>query len=259
VAPDGYDASAYPRFSVTVDVVILSVVDGRLHVLLLQRRDEPFAGSWALPGGFKRPDETLDEAARRELLEETGVDAPKHLSQFGAFGDPGRDPRDNIVTIAYLAVTPDIGRIIAGDEALVAGLVPVEEVVTGERVMAFDHERIVRDAIERAAEQLEDTDLATAFVGPRFTLSELQSVYEAVWGDQLDPANFRRSLAQPMLISEYVVPTGERADVGPKGGRPPELFEAGEAWGDVGSPVRRTRRKPRPSENPPEGRQKGRS
>ena len=103
-APIGYDPSQFPAFAVTVDVVILTMSEGRLHVLLVCRGEAPFEGMWAIPGGFKRPAETLDEAARRELTEETGVDAASLLTQFGAYGDPERDPRMNVVTIAYLAV-----------------------------------------------------------------------------------------------------------------------------------------------------------
>jgi 8-oxo-dGTP diphosphatase len=102
--PPGYDASTFPAFAVTVDVVILTMADGVLHVLLVRRGEEPFKGMWAIPGGFKRPEETLDEAARRELSEETGVDVPSLLTQFGAYGDPGRDPRMNVVTVAYLGL-----------------------------------------------------------------------------------------------------------------------------------------------------------
>jgi 8-oxo-dGTP diphosphatase len=240
--PKGYDNSAYPTFSVTVDVVILSVVDGQLMVLLVQRKADPYEGAWALPGGFKTPDETFDEAAARELREETGAVAPKHLAQFGAYGDPGRDPRGNVVTIGYLAVTAEVGEIEAGSDAEKAGLWSVADVFGGEVELAFDHERILRDAVEQARDQLEGTDLATAFVGPRFTLSELQSVYEAIWGDELDTANFRRSLSMPSPSADYVVATNERAAVGPKGGRPPELFEAGEGWSE-GSPVKRTKRR----------------
>ena len=107
--PVGYDASQFPSFAVTVDVVVLTVSDGRLHVLLVRRGVAPFEGLWAIPGGFKRPAETLDEAAKRELVEETGVDGASLLTQFGAYGDPERDPRMNVVTIAYLAVLREIG------------------------------------------------------------------------------------------------------------------------------------------------------
>ena len=240
--PEGYDASNYPTFAVTVDVVIMSVVDGQLMVLLVRRQADPYEGAWALPGGFKHPDESLDAAAFRELREETGVDAPKHLAQFGAYGDPGRDPRGNVVTVAYLAVTPEVGRIEAGTDADDARLWPLGDVLDGGLDLAFDHDRILCDAVERARDQLEGSDLATAFVGPTFTLSELQSVYEAIWDDELDTANFRRSLSMTPPDSSYVVSTGERAAAGPKGGRPPELFSAGDAWSD-GSPVRRSKRR----------------
>lgn len=267
-SPDGYDAGDHPAFAVTVDVVILSMLEGRLHVLLVRRHADPYAGAWALPGGFKRPDETLDEAAARELREETGVVAPRHLVQFATYGDPGRDPRGNVVTIAYLAVTPEVGEIVAGSDADAARLWPVTSAVA-ELDLAFDHRRILADAIDRAAEQLEQTDLATAFVGPTFTLSELQNVYEQLWDEPIDAANFRRSLAvspappaAPPAASParaggaastprsmppadepdgYVAPTGERAKSSPRGGRPPELFRAGSAWKQI-PPIRRTRR-----------------
>lgn len=279
-APAGYDASAFPSFAVTVDVVILTMVDGRLHVLLVRRTADPYGGAWALPGGFKRPDETLDEAARRELHEETGVTAPSHLAQFGAYGDPGRDPRTNVVTIGYLAVTTEVGDVIAGSDADDARLWPVTEAIQRLK-LAFDHRQILSDAIDRAADRLEQTDLATAFVGPTFTLSELQNVYEELWDADIDPANFRRSLAVPPPAAaaapravrdggasappapaaqsagaapsapaappaprapapSYVEATGERAEPGPRGGRPPELFRAGAAWKEQ-PPLRRPR------------------
>jgi 8-oxo-dGTP diphosphatase len=249
--PDGYDSSAFGSFAVTVDVVILAVVDAQLQVLLVRRKADPYEGAWALPGGFKNPDETLDEAARRELREETGVDAPRHLTQFGAYGDPGRDPRTNVVTIAYLAVTPEVGEIIAGSDADDAALWPVSEFIDGPIDLAFDHERILRDAIDRAADELDNTDLATAFVGPTFTLSELQNVYEALWGDDLDAANFRRSLSPPTTSATptsnalFIEPTGERAAAGPRGGRPAAIYRASAAW-ETGSPVKRSRKRKNP-------------
>jgi 8-oxo-dGTP diphosphatase len=217
--PPGYDPSEYPAFAVTVDVVILTMSEGLLHVLLVQRGEEPFQGMWAVPGGFKRPTETLDEAARRELSEETGVDVPSLLTQFGAYGDPERDPRTNVVTVAYVAVLRDVGAIVAGTD------------------LAFDHIQIVRDAIERVRVELEVSGVATAFVGTTFTLAELRTVYEAVWGVQLDAANFRRSIAE----GDWVIPTGRRARPGPAGGRPAELFKAGRAW-NRGGPIHRLRR-----------------
>ena len=247
-SPESYQAGEYPSFAVTVDNVILTMVDGRLHVLLVQRQDDPYAKAWALPGGFKRPDETLDQAAARELDEETGVSAPAHLAQLGAYGDPGRDPRTNVVTVAYLAVTPDVGQITAGSDAADAKLWPLVEALDS-LDLAFDHKEILSDAIERAAEQLEQTDLATAFVGPTFTLSELQNVYEELWDTDINAANFQRAVRGTARTSPdslaYVEATGERASSTSRGGRPPELYRPGPAWKDQ-PPIRRPRNgKPR--------------
>ncbi len=192
--PPNYDPAQFPAFAVTVDVVILTMFEGRLHVLLVRRGVPPYEGMWAIPGGFKRPTETLDEAAERELLEETGVDGEALLRQFGAYGDPGRDPRMNVVTVAYLAVLRDEGAIVAGTDAAHAALVPVSDILEERIELAFDHLRIVRDAVERVRVELEVAGIATALVGTTFTMAELRAVYEAIWGVQLDAANFRRSL-----------------------------------------------------------------
>jgi len=238
VTPSNYDPSSFPAFAVTVDVVILTMSEGTLHVLLVRRGEAPFEGMWAIPGGFKRPDETLHDAARRELAEETGVDAAGLLTQFGAYGDPARDPRLNVVTVAYLAVLRDVGAVVAGTDAAEAALVPVCDVLNGKIEPAFDHLRIIRDAIERVRVELEVTGIATAFVGATFTLAELRAVYEAVWGVQLDAANFRRSV---VAEDGWVIPTGRRARPGPAGGRPAELYRPGEAW-DHGGPIHRNQR-----------------
>jgi ADP-ribose pyrophosphatase len=223
---------------VTVDVVILTMSEGTLHVLLVRRGEAPFQGMWAIPGGFKRPTETLDEAAKRELSEETGVDAASLPTQFGAYGDPERDPRMNVVTIAYLAVLRDVGAVVAGSDAADASLVPVSAVTTGKIDLAFDHLRIVRDAVERVRIELEVSGIAAAFVGATFTLAELRAVYEAVWGVQLDAANFRRSI---VADDGWVIPTGRRAQPGSTGGRPAELYRAGRAW-NHGGPIHRLQR-----------------
>ncbi len=233
--PKDYDPSIFPSFAVTVDVVILTMSGTRLDVLLVRRGEEPFQGEWAIPGGFKRPSETLDEAAKRELSEETGVEAASLLTQFGAYGDPGRDPRMNVVTVAYLAVLRDVGAVAAGTDAADAALVPVSAVLKGTIDLAFDHHRIVGDAVERVRAELEVSGIATAFVGTTFTLSELRAVYEAVWGVQLDAANFRRSV---VAEEGWVIPTGHRTRPGRAGGRPAELYRAGRAW-NHGGPIRR--------------------
>jgi 8-oxo-dGTP diphosphatase len=236
--PSDYDASQYPAFAVTVDVVILTMSEGMLHAVLVCRGEAPFEGMWAIPGGFKRPNETLDEAARRELAEEAGVDAASLLTQFGAYGDPGRDPRMNVVTVGYVAVLRDVGEVAGGSDAAAAALLPVADVLNGRIDLAFDHQKIVRDALERVRHELEVSGLATAFVGETFTLAELRAVYEAVWDTELDAANFRRSV---VADDRWVIPTGERAQPGPVGGRPAELYRAGEAW-ENGGPIHRAPR-----------------
>ncbi len=237
-APPDYDPSRFPAFAVTVDVVILTMRKGVLQVLLVRRGQAPFEGMWAIPGGFKRPTETLDEAAKRELLEETAVDAATLLTQFGAYGDPGRDPRMNVVTVAYVAVLRDVGAVVAGTDAAEASLMPVSALLEGRVELAFDHLRIVRDAVERVRAELESSSVATAFVGDTFTLSELRAVYQAVWDVELDSANFRRSITAE---DEWVIPTGHRARPGPAGGKPAELYRAGRAWRH-GGPIRRPQR-----------------
>src|SRR4029079_1242599 len=232
-----YDPSEFPAFAVTVDVVVLTMAKGRLQVLLVQRGVDPFAGMWAIPGGFKRPDETLDEAARRELHEETGVDGSALLRQFGAYGDPGRDPRMNVVTVAYVAVIRDIGTPAASTDAAAAALIPVDDALVGKVELAFDHARILGDAVERVRTDLELTGSATAFLPPAFTLAELRSVYEAVWDVHFDAANFRKRV---LADEGWVIPTGKRARPGSSGGKPAELYRAGRRW-KQGSPVRRRR------------------
>jgi len=229
-----YDPYEFPPFAVTVDVVVLTMSEGRLHVLLVRRGVPPFEGMWAIPGGFKRPEESLDEAAQRELLEETGVDGASLLRQFGAYGDPQRDPRMNVVTIAYIAVLCDVQGIAGGTDAAAAALVPVSKILNGKIELAFDHGRILRDAVERVRIDLGLTGIATAFVGPTFTLAELRGVYEEVWGVPLDAANFRRSV---LAEEGWVIPTGRRARPGAAGGKPAELYRAGRMWRH-GAPIR---------------------
>jgi 8-oxo-dGTP diphosphatase len=144
----------------------------------------------------------------------------------------------NVVTVAYLAVVRDVGAVVAGTDAADASLIPVSDVLNGNLDLAFDHLRIVHDAIERVRVELEVSGLATAFVGATFTLAELRAVYEALWGVQLDAANFRRSV---VAEDGWVIPTGRRARPGPAGGRPAELFRPGKAWSH-GGPLHRTQR-----------------
>jgi 8-oxo-dGTP diphosphatase len=213
----------WPRFAVTVDLVVLTVRDGRLHVLLVRRGEEPYRRAWALPGGFVRPDEDLHAAAARELAEETGVhQAAGHLEQLGSYGAPRRDPRMRVVSVAHLVLAPDLPEPTAGTDAAVAAWVPVDD--AGRSDLAFDHARILADGVERARAKLEYSPLATAFCPDAFTVAELRAVYEAVWGRELDPRNFHRKVTTaPGLL----VDTGERRTEGR--GRPASVFRRGPA------------------------------
>ncbi|WP_253781355.1 NUDIX hydrolase [Nonomuraea roseoviolacea] len=208
-----------------VDLVIFTVRDGRLHVLLIERGNMPHRGEAALPGGFVRDGEALDATARRELREETGVVGDTlHLEQLHAYGAPERDPRGRIVSIAYLALGPDLPTPKAGTDAAAAHWTPVSSILHGQVTLAFDHEQILRDGLERARSQLEHTTIAAAFCKEPFTIADLRQIYEAVWGVPLDPSNFRRKV---MKTDGFVVPIGERRL--PEVGRPAGLFRRGPA------------------------------
>jgi 8-oxo-dGTP diphosphatase len=213
-----------PSVLLTVDLVILTLRDSSLHVLLVQRGVEPYAGMMALPGGFLRDQtEPILHAARRELAEETGLDARAlHLEQFGVYGDPGRDPRGRVVSVAYLAIMPRLPDPVAGTDAADARWIRADDVLAERLMLAFDHWRIVTDGVERARRALEQSTLATAFCGPTFTISELQQVYEAVWGIELDPRNFYRKIQG---TRDFVVPADALKRAG--AGRPARLFRAG--------------------------------
>ncbi|MEO6414271.1 MAG: NUDIX domain-containing protein, partial [Pedococcus sp.] len=176
--------------SVAVDIVLLTIRDQSLQVLLVRRGVPPFAGRWALPGGFVEQDEDLVSAARRELVEETGIAAPAHLEQLMTYGDPARDPRSRVVSVAYIALLPDLPVAAAGTDAAEARYVPVSQAPP----LPFDHDTILRDAVERARSKLEYTSLATAFCPTEFTVAQLRRVYETVWGVTVDPRNFHRKV-----------------------------------------------------------------
>lgn len=219
-----YDPHAFPPFAVTVDIVVLTVDDG-LSVLLIERGAEPFAGSLALPGGFVLPDESTDVAARRELLEETGVAeadlAGVHLEQLATFSEPDRDPRMRVVSVAYLALSPAKPVPTPGSDAAAAQWVGVERALSGP--LAFDHAEILAAGVERARSKLEYTTLATSLAGPEFTLGELQHVYEATWDCGLERANFRRKvLATPGFVTKT-----RRRRVGDAGGAPATVYRPG--------------------------------
>ena len=191
-------------------------------MLVIERDNAPFRGQSALPGGFLRAGESLHGAAVRELAEETDLDGDSfHLDQLGAYGHPDRDPRGRVVTVAYLAIAPNLPLPAAGSDARSARWESVDEVCG---TLVFDHNQILNDAVESARARLELTTLATAFCDKEFTIGDLRHVYEVVWGVPLDPRNFSRKVAH---TEGFVVATGGKR--APESGRPAALYQAGPA------------------------------
>lgn len=218
-----YNPSKYEKPSVTADVVIFTVNErSKLSVLLIKRRGYPYKDHWAIPGGFVNMDESIDDAAKRELEEET------HLSdidvvQFGSFGDVDRDPRMRVISIAYLALVPKESlKVEAGDDACDAQVFEIKQTIDGiglvgdrnlltEKDLAFDHAKILKTAIKRLYNRIEYMDDAFALLkdDQSFTIQELKKVYESVLNTTLDLANFHRDFNRKYVQTGLVVETGE--------------------------------------------------
>ncbi len=223
-----YDPRSHPQPSVTVDVILFTIVERTLRVLLVRRDLPPFEGSWALPGGFVRVDESLDAAARRELAEEAGVEV-RWLEQLYTFGEVERDPARRVITVAYFALldarslSPE-----AGTDATEVGWFDVADLPQ----LAFDHGRIVAYALERLRYKTEYAPVAFQLLPDDFTLSELQAVYEVILDKPLDKRNFRRKI----LALDIVEPTGEERREGR--GRPAALYRFAQgSFRDLGGGV----------------------
>ena len=228
-----------------VDVVLFTIVEDQLNVLLVERGMEPFRGSLALPGGFVLPDETLEEAALRELQEETSVEVlgvasegssansagaeyeSLYLEQLETYGNPDRDPRGRVVTVAFWAVMAGLTRIQRGSDVARAELVPVAGIESQEVKLAFDHERIVHDAVRRVQAKLRYSTLANRFCPPKYTISQLRKVYNCLWKTELDEGNFQRKVRSS---PDFVVELEDTRTFGESGGRPARLFTQGNAY-----------------------------
>ena len=212
-------------FAVTVDLVVFTIRDDELCVLAIRRGVPPYRGRWALPGGFVREDEGLVDAAQRELAEETGLaERSVHLEQLATYGDPRRDPRMRVVSVAYLALAAALPEPAAATDAADARWKPVRALLASRARLAFDHDRILADGLERARAKLEYSPLATAFCAEEFTVAELRHVYEVVWGTRLDPRNFHRKVTGS---PGFLVASGGRTRR--NGGRPAQLYRRGDA------------------------------
>lgn len=206
---------SYSRPSVTVDVVIFAILDEQLKVLLIRRKNPPFQGMWAIPGGFVNMDESLETAAHRELEEETGVTRDDvYLEQLYTFGEPDRDPRTRVITVAYFAlVRADRLNLRAASDAADLGWFSVYDPPE----LAFDHAKILRYALKRLRYKLEYSAVGFQLLPAKFTLRELQDTYEIVLGVELDKGNFRNKLRKTGVVEPVA---GYRTT----GGRPARLY-----------------------------------
>ncbi len=204
----------YPHPAVTTDIVIFTIRQDELKVLLIKRALPPHKGEWALPGGFINLEESLEEGARRELVEETGVSGV-YLEQLYTFGQPDRDPRERVITVAYYALVPsDKLEILAGSDAEGVSWFGMKELAD----LAFDHQEILKMAHQRLTAKLEYSTIAFQFMPKNFTLSELQHVYEVILRGPIDKRNFRKRILSLNLIKD----TGKERKAGAH--RPAKLY-----------------------------------
>jgi 8-oxo-dGTP diphosphatase len=197
---DTYKPKDYPSIALTADLVVFAVSGGVLHTALVRRGGHPFKDALALPGGFVGPDESAEQAAYRELAEETGLDLgqlPVHVEQLATYTDPDRDPRMRVVSVAHLALLATDGHtlpeISAGTDASAAAWHPLHNILDGS-FLAFDHGTILRDGLERFAGKMEYTTVAARLLPTEFTMTQLRTVYEAVWDVSLTAGNFTRKM-----------------------------------------------------------------
>lgn len=197
----------YPHPAVTTDNVIFGFDGSKLKVLLIERGIEPYRGKWAFPGGFLNMDESAEEGALRELREETGL-MPSYIEQFHCYSDPGRDPRERVITIAYYALVR-IDEVRGGDDAAMARWFAIDDVPQ----LAFDHDRILREALARLRERIHFHPIGFELMPEKFTIKQLQTLYEAILGVHFDRRNFTKKMLHFDILTqldETVWPTKKR-------------------------------------------------
>ena len=187
----------YEHMAVTTDCVIFTYEDWKLTVLLVRRGGEPFKGDWAFPGGFLRTDETAEEGALRELREETALTPSAPIVQLGVFSDIHRDPRERVITIAWYALVKP-NEVVGGDDADEAAWFPVDALPP----LAFDHEKIFREAMERLRRDIHFQPVGFDLLDDEFTIPDLQRLYEAILGVKFDRRNFQRKVLSSGILEE---------------------------------------------------------
>jgi 8-oxo-dGTP diphosphatase len=198
-----YDPAKYPPVAVASDVAAFSIRNDALVVLAARRAQHPFKGRWALPGTFIEPGEDAYDAAVRAITLRTGI-VPVHIEQIASYSEPDRDPRMRVLSVAYLALGPFRGEIVAGYHSTEADWLPVH----GEsHEWAFDHKNILRDALERLQSKMEYTTVATSFLPDTFTVADLLRIYQTVWDRPLDTGNFYRKVK---ASKGFLETTGEK-------------------------------------------------
>lgn len=214
-----YDSSKYQKPSVTVDMIICTIKDDALKVLLIKRAHPPYRGGWAIPGGFVQVElkETLEEAARRELQEETGLSGI-FIEQLKTYGDPDRDPRMRVITVAYYALVPFYkldGMVQAGDDAAAAAWFNLSH----PPALAFDHKKVLGDALERIHGKLTYSPIVFNFLPKRFTWADLQYTFEILQGKKYDAGNFRK-----MINAKFVLKKLKKTEKNKTFGRPGNFY-----------------------------------
>lgn len=206
---DSYDSSLYEKLSVAVDLLVFTIENDALKILMVERGEDPFANMLALPGVFVGIDETLDDAAKRGISEEAGLE-DIYFEQLYSFGDVRRDPRMRIISVAYMALVPiEKLNFHAGKRTVSARLVDVCTLLESDTEVAFDHKKIIEYGRNRLANKVEYTTIAFHLVGEEFTLPNLQKVYEILLGKSLYKANFRKKIA-PLIEETEFATSGEK-------------------------------------------------
>ncbi len=212
----------FPKPSVTADIVIFTIQNNELKVLLIKRKLNPFKDKWAIPGGFVRINESLEDAAKRELEEETGV-KDVYLEQLYSFGDPERDPRGRVITIAYMAlINSEQIKLRAATDASDAQWFSVKKIP----VLAFDHKKILEYSLKRLKWKFEYTAVAFSLLPKKFAISEIQKIYEIVFNKQFDKRNFAKKLISLDILKEEGINTNVPY-------RPPMLYSLKKNIGEV--------------------------